>query len=220
MFCSNCGGKIVEGKPFCIACGQAQPPVSASESVSPLPEEPRTPVEDSSRAEVAEGVAPLDPTVPPNPLLRADAQLGTVPMPEAGTVPNREGSDGGAPAYKSSTEPRWGEPTPSTQIEAKGFFASLFDFGFTSFITLKFLRVIYGVIVVLILLTSVAILVASISQGGTYAVLAIVVVPIVTLIYLVLTRVSLEIVALFFRIGENTSLMVAAANRAGPAGKP
>ena len=106
-----------------------------------------------------------------------------------------------------------------TQIEAKGFFASLFDFGFTSFITLKFLRVIYGVVVVLILLISVAILVASISQGGMYALLAIVVVPIVTLIYLVLTRVSLEIVALFFRIGENTSLMVAAANRAGPVGE-
>ena len=262
MFCSNCGGKIVEGKPFCIACGQAQPPASASESVGPGLEETRTPAEESNLAEVAESAASLDPTVPvtqsdekplycrhspaermiigvdrqhgsetclgcklpylpgsPNSRLRAGAQLGTVPPPEVGAVPNREGSDGGTPLYRSSTEPRWGGPTPITQIEAKGFFASLFDFGFTSFITLKFLRVIYGVVVVLILLTSVAILVASISQGGMYAVLAIVVVPIVTLIYLVLTRVSLEIVALFFRIGENTSLMVAAANRAGPAGE-
>ena len=107
----------------------------------------------------------------------------------------------------------------NNQIESRGFFASLFDFGFTSFITLKFLSVIYGVVVVLILLTSVVLLVASLSQGGIYAVLAIVVIPIVTLVYLVVTRVSLEIVALFFRIGENTSLMVAAANRAGPTSK-
>jgi len=105
---------------------------------------------------------------------------------------------------------------PNTQIEAKGFFASLFDFGFTSFITLKFLRLIYGVLVVLILLAGVVFFVASISQGGLYILFAIVIVPIVTLIYLVLTRVSMEMVAIFFRIGENTNLMAASAGVAGP----
>jgi hypothetical protein len=105
---------------------------------------------------------------------------------------------------------------PNAQIEAKGFFASLFDFGFTSFITLKFLRLIYGVLVVLILLAGVVFFVASISQGGLYILFAIVIVPIVTLIYLVLTRVSMEMVALFFRIGENTNKMAASAGGAGP----
>jgi len=105
---------------------------------------------------------------------------------------------------------------PNTQIETKGFFASLFDFGFTSFITLKFLRLIYGVLVVLILLAGVVFFVASISQGGLYILFAIVIVPIVTLIYLVLTRVSMEMVAIFFRIGENTNLMAASAGVAGP----
>jgi hypothetical protein len=105
---------------------------------------------------------------------------------------------------------------PNTQIEAKGFLASLFDFGFTSFITLKFLRVIYGVLVVLILLAGVGAFLGSILQGGLYILIAIIIVPIVTLIYLVLTRVSMEMVALFFRIGENTTLMVASAGVAGP----
>jgi hypothetical protein len=191
MFCSSCGSKVVEGKPFCTTCGQAQPPASASAS-------------DSTSI----------------PVLEAGAQLGTAPLPGAGAAPNRAGSGGGEPVYRSSAAGTVrGRPMPSTQIEAKGFFASLFDFGFTSFITLKFLRVIYGVVVVLILVTGVVLFVASISQGGIYAVFAIVVVPIVTLIYLVLTRVSLEIVALFFRIGENTSLMVAAANRPRPTGE-
>lgn len=150
----------------------------------------------------------------PNSRLRVGDQLGTVPPPEVARVPNRARGAGGAPVYRSATGTR--QRVPSTQIEAKGFFASLFDFGFTSFITLRFLSVIYGVAVVLILLTSGALLAASLSQGGMYAVLAIVVIPIVMLLYLVVTRVSLEIVALFFRIGENTSLMVAAANHAGP----
>jgi Domain of unknown function (DUF4282) len=105
---------------------------------------------------------------------------------------------------------------PNTQIEAKGFFASLFDFGFTSFITLKFLRLIYGVLVVLILLIGVGAFLGSISQGGIYILIAIIIVPIVTLLYLVLTRVSMEIVALFFRIGENTNIMAASAGSAGP----
>jgi Domain of unknown function (DUF4282) len=105
---------------------------------------------------------------------------------------------------------------PNTQIETKGFFASLFDFGFTSFITLKFLRLIYGVLLVLILLTGVVFFVASISQGGLYILIAIVIVPIVTLIDLVLMRVSMEMVAIFFRIGENTTVMAASAGVAGP----
>jgi len=105
---------------------------------------------------------------------------------------------------------------PNNQIETKGFFASLFDFGFTSFITLKFLRLIYAVLLVLILLTGVVFFVASIAQGGLYILFAIVIVPILTLIYLVLTRVSMEMVAIFFRIGENTNLMAASAGVAGP----
>jgi len=190
MFCTNCGGKMVEGKPFCITCGQAQPPVWES-AAGPVLEEPKTPAEESNLVEVVESATPLDPG----------------------------GSDHGPPVYRRDAETMSGRRVPNTNIEAKGFFASLFDFGFTSFITLKFLRVIYGVVVVLILLTGAFLFISSISQGGMYAVLAIVFVPIGTLIYLVITRVSMEIIALLFRIGENTSLMVAATNRTGATGE-
>ena len=105
---------------------------------------------------------------------------------------------------------------PNTQIEAKGCFASLFDFGFTSFITLKFLRYIYAVWVVFILLTGIFFFFEGISQGGVYILGAIIVAPIVTLGYLILVRISLEIVAMFFRIGDNTATMAAAAGSAGP----
>jgi hypothetical protein len=247
MFCSNCGTKAVQGNRFCSTCGQALRPASASESdvaeaVECIPPENQTVpkaqpgqkplycrhspsertmlgVDRQQGSEICLGCRL--PYLPgsPNSRLRSGDQLGTVLPPDVGTVPTTSVGGGGKPVYRSGTGTGGGRRTPNNQIEAKGFFASLFDFGFTSFITLKFLSVIYGVVAVLILLTSVVLLVVSLSQGGNYAVLAIVVIPIVALFYLVVTRVSLEIVALFFRIGENTSLMVAAANREGPTSK-
>lgn len=47
------------------------------------------------------------------------------------------------------------------------------------------------------------------SQCSWYILLAFVGIPLVTLIYLILIRVSFDMIALFFRIGENTSLMLA-----------
>lgn len=95
-------------------------------------------------------------------------------------------------------------------MQTKGFFAALFDFGFTSFITLKFLKVIYGVLTVLVLLVGLVFLLAGLSKGGGTAVLSLVGAPVVTLLYLVFIRISMEVIALFFRIGENTSVMATA----------
>lgn len=92
-------------------------------------------------------------------------------------------------------------------LESKNFFAALFDFGFTSFVTLRFLKLIYAILVGLILLTGFIFFVALIFRGGVSVILALVGVPIVTLFYLVLARVYTEMIALFFRIGENTSLI-------------
>lgn len=103
-------------------------------------------------------------------------------------------------------------------LETKGFFGALFDFGFTSFITLRFLKVIYALLVGLILLTGFVFFAGLLLRGGVGVLLAIVGVPLVTLLYLVLARVYMEIIALFFRIGENTSVMAAAAERAAPGG--
>lgn len=104
-----------------------------------------------------------------------------------------------------------------SQLETKGFFSGLFDFGFTSFITLRFLRVIYTILVVLILLAALVMFIAFISQGGVGVVLAVIVVPLVTLLYLVIARVYMELIALFFRIGENTSVMARALGSTAPA---
>jgi hypothetical protein len=94
-------------------------------------------------------------------------------------------------------------------METKGFFAALFDFGFTSFITLRFLKVIYAVLVGLILLFGVVFLLVGLSRGGGAAVASIVLAPLATLLYLIMVRIYMELVAMFFRIGENTAVMAA-----------
>jgi hypothetical protein len=97
----------------------------------------------------------------------------------------------------------------SSPLETKGFFAALFDFGFTSFITLKFLRVIYTILVCLILVVGLIFLIYGLSQGGGPAVAFILVAPLVTLLCLIFVRIYMELIAMFFRIGENTSIMAA-----------
>jgi len=103
-------------------------------------------------------------------------------------------------------------------LEGKNFFAALFDFGFTSFVTLRFLKLIYAILVGLILLTGLVFFVSLIFQGGVFVILALVGVPIVTLFYLVIARVYTEMIALFFRIGENTSVI--ARSVGGPQATP
>lgn len=105
-----------------------------------------------------------------------------------------------------------------SQLEAKGLFAGLFDFSFTTFITLKFLRLIYIVLMVLILLGGLTFLLRGLAQGGGTAVAAIVLVPVFMLLYLVFARIYMELIALFFRIGENTSVIAAHLAGGGAAG--
>jgi Domain of unknown function (DUF4282) len=97
----------------------------------------------------------------------------------------------------------------SSPMETKGFFAALFDFGFTSFITLKFLRVIYTILVCLILFVGLLFLIFGLAQGGGTAVAVIFLAPLATLFYLIVVRIYMELIAMFFRIGENTSIMAA-----------
>ena len=93
---------------------------------------------------------------------------------------------------------------PGTGIKAKGFFANLFDTGFTSFISPTVWTTVYGLSVVLIVPTGVVFFVVSIVQGNPlFAVIA----PFGTLIAVILSRMSAENAILFFRIGENLAFM-------------
>lgn len=98
--------------------------------------------------------------------------------------------------------------TPDSMLQGKGFFGSLFDFSFSSFITLRFIKIIYIIGMVVVGFLALGILFTIASRGGA----GIVIGPILSagffLFYVIVFRLILEFIVVIFRIGENTSLMV------------
>ena len=92
----------------------------------------------------------------------------------------------------------------------KGFFASLFDISFSSLITTKVIKVVYVISMIVIGLAAlVFIIAAAASDGGGGAVIfALIVMPIFALLYLIYTRIILEVIIVLFRIMEKNVELV------------
>ena len=106
----------------------------------------------------------------------------------------------------------------------KGFFASLFDISFSSFVTTKLIKVLYVLSLILIAVGYVVIAVAIFSSGGdelTFnettgeleesggntalgALWLLVIGPLWMFLYVLISRVFYELVIVLFRIMENT----------------
>ncbi|MEX1038586.1 MAG: DUF4282 domain-containing protein [Acidimicrobiia bacterium] len=83
-----------------------------------------------------------------------------------------------------------------------GFFAALFDLDFKEFVALKFIKVIYVIAIVFVGLAGVGLFLVSVASNEYLtAILALV----FLLFYLIAIRVWLEVIAVLFRIGDNTS---------------
>jgi hypothetical protein len=103
----------------------------------------------------------------------------------------------------------------SVQQTTSTFWAGLFDFSFTRFITLKFIRVIYAVILGVILLSALVAFVISLVGGASNNSVGLIffgicIVPIFKLLYIVGARLALEFIAVVFRIGENAARIATA----------
>lgn len=96
------------------------------------------------------------------------------------------------------------QPTPS----AMGFFRSLFDFSFSSLITTKIIKAVYVLVTVFVSLFAIIFLIAGLTRGGATAIAAIIIAPIGWLLYMVAARMSLELIIIIFRIGEDVRRFV------------
>jgi Domain of unknown function (DUF4282) len=92
----------------------------------------------------------------------------------------------------------------------KGFFASLFDISFSSLITTKVIKVVYVISMIVIGLAALVFIIAAAASddGAGAVVFAIIVVPIFALLYLVYTRIILEVIIVLFRIMESNIELV------------
>jgi hypothetical protein len=96
--------------------------------------------------------------------------------------------------------------SPPKSKAGRGFFASLFDFSFTSMVTPKIIKVLYILFTLWTALVALVILIIGFRTGGAAGglVVLIVVEPIVVLLMLGIYRVILEAFMVLFRIYEET----------------
>ncbi len=114
-------------------------------------------------------------------------------------------SDQYPPPPRQPPGPPTGPPPggPSAN-EAKGLFAALYDFSFTTFVTPKIVRIAYLLATVLIGIGALVFFVSMLATGEGAAILvALVVVPLAALVYLVLVRMTLEFYVALIRMSED-----------------
>jgi hypothetical protein len=85
--------------------------------------------------------------------------------------------------------------------------SALLDFSFKSFITLSVIKILYILGMVVIALAALVMLISGFSQGVGPGIVALILAPLVAIIYLIMFRIWLELIVVIFRIGENTSKM-------------
>jgi len=106
-------------------------------------------------------------------------------------------------------------------LEDKGFFAALFDFSFTHFVTIKLIPVLYIIAMIGILFFALGFASRGFADGGVPALLGIVGGILFAFFGLLYARVILETLILLFRIESNTaSLAHGGGARPGPPAPP
>jgi hypothetical protein len=98
-----------------------------------------------------------------------------------------------------------GSPQSSQQFSgAKGFIASLFDVGFTSFVTPKVVKVLYVLIMIVLGLGALVYTLFAFKLNAVFGIFVLIIGdPLFLIISLALYRISLELFVVIFRIAED-----------------
>ena len=92
-----------------------------------------------------------------------------------------------------------------TMDDPKGFFAALFDFSFTSFITIKLVKFIYILNLIGIAIGMLAIIGMGFANGFMSGIVSIILAPVFGLLMTMLARVWMEMVIVMFRISDDVN---------------
>jgi hypothetical protein len=90
----------------------------------------------------------------------------------------------------------------------KGFFASLFDMSFSEFVTIRIIKLLYTLGIVLAGIAGLIFIVSGFANGIGTGILFLLLSPFIVLIYILFARIWLELIIVVFRIAENTSQLV------------
>jgi Domain of unknown function (DUF4282)/zinc-ribbon domain/Protein of unknown function (DUF2510) len=125
------------------------------------------------------------------------------------------------PAVNVHVNATGGTQDPALSFTTKGFFRSLYDFKFTSLIAPRWMRFIYAVLLVVITVVAVITVIASLAlmakQAGA-GILLLIFVVFYYFLWLIGLRVMVEIIIVFFRIGDDVRAIRIGAVGLGQAG--
>src|ERR1700723_297743 len=96
------------------------------------------------------------------------------------------------------------DPVPSDVAETPGFLGALFDFGFTSFVTPKVIKVLYMLIVIGTVVSALVVTIIAFKASTVFGLLMLVFGdPLFILIVLAIYRIILEFFVVTFRVAED-----------------
>ena len=114
--------------------------------------------------------------------------------------------------------PTAGFQAPEPPSQGRTFFASMFDFSFRSFITPSVIQIYYVVGLVLlgigVLFGLISAVITMASDFAILGLMQLILVPVIGFVYLLGLRMALELVANFFRIGDDIRAMREKSDRA------
>jgi hypothetical protein len=97
-----------------------------------------------------------------------------------------------------------GDPAPGATADARGFLSALFDFGFTSFVTPKVIRLLYLLIVIGTVASALVFTIVVFKASVAFGILTLVFGdPLFILIVLAIYRIILEFFVITFRVAED-----------------
>lgn len=94
---------------------------------------------------------------------------------------------------------------PFTSNDAKGFLSRLFDLSFQSFITTSIIKVLYVLFIIVAGLAALGFIAVGFASNAGVGVVALILSPLIFLLYVIMARVYLEIVIVLFRIHDQTA---------------
>ncbi len=113
------------------------------------------------------------------------------------------GYPGQGAAYPAEEPPARGI-LPQAQEVSKGFLASLFDFGFTSFVTPKIVKVLYVLVTIVLGVAALGFLIFCFRLSAALGIVALVILcPLYFFISLAIWRIVMELFIVLFRIADD-----------------
>jgi len=96
--------------------------------------------------------------------------------------------------------------------QPENFLRTLFDFSFSEFITIKIIKILYGIGIFFAAIAALAFMISGFSASFGRGLLFLIISPVLFLIYTIFARVGLELFLVLFKISDNVGEICRAKN--------